>query len=83
VEPLIVDQLHLVPATLRLPSGRQLHLLDGTDQRPALRFAALAVDVFAQPACCLADILCATALDQFADRALDVSKAFAHKCGLR
>lgn len=36
MEPLIVDQLQLVPAALKLPADRQPHLLDGTDQSSAL-----------------------------------------------
>jgi hypothetical protein len=48
MEPLIVDQLQLVPAALKLPADRQPHLLDGTDQSSALGFTTLTtVDVFA------------------------------------
>jgi hypothetical protein len=48
MEPLIVDQLQLVPATLKLPADGQPHLLDGADQGGALGSAAVAaVDVFA------------------------------------
>ena len=76
MEPLIVDQLQLVPATLKLPAGGQLHRLDGAHQGTALRFAALAaVDVFAQPACCPADIFRAAALNQFGDGALKAPRS--------
>ena len=79
MEPLIVDQLQLVPATLKLPAEGQPHRLDGAHQGTALRFAALtAVDVFAQPACCPADIFRAAALNQFGDDALKAPKVSTH-----
>jgi hypothetical protein len=31
VEPLVIDQLQFIPARLKLPSGKQLHFLDGAD----------------------------------------------------
>lgn len=46
-EPLIVNQLKLIPATLKLPAEGQLHRLDGAHQGIALGFTVLAaVDVF-------------------------------------